>query len=146
MIDTSRAPDIGAAAAGLKGVWEAGLRATRLLREAWNPERGAPVFTEAGCYTARGWTEWTQGFQFGNALYLFEAAGDGDMLEYGRRGTVECMAGHLTHTGVHDHGFSTVSTYGNLLRLMHEGRIGYDRWEAEFYALALRVSGACASG
>lgn len=142
MIDTSRAPDIRAAAAGLKGVWEAGLRATRLLREAWNPERGAPVFTEAGRYTARGWTEWTQGFQFGNALYLFEAAGDGDMLEYGRRGTVECMAGHLTHTGVHDHGFSTVSTYGNLLRLMHEGRIGYDRWEAEFYALALRVSGA----
>ena len=142
MIDTSRAPDIGAAAAGLKGVWEAGLRATRRLREAWNPERGAPVFTEAGCYTARGWTEWTQGFQFGNALYLFEAAGDGDMLEYGRRGTVECMAGHLTHTGVHDHGFSTVSTYGNLLRLMHEGCIGYDRWEAEFYALALRVSGA----
>ena len=33
------------------------------------------------------------------------------------------MAPHLTHTGVHDHGFNNVSTYGNLLRLMSEGRI-----------------------
>ena len=33
------------------------------------------------------------------------------------------MASHLTHVGVHDHGFNNVSTYGNLWRLMREGRI-----------------------
>ena len=33
------------------------------------------------------------------------------------------MAPHVTHVGVHDHGFNNVSTYGNLLRLMNEGCI-----------------------
>ena len=33
------------------------------------------------------------------------------------------MAPHVTHIGVHDHGFNNVSTYGNLRRLMREGRI-----------------------
>ena len=27
------------------------------------------------------------------------------------------MAPHVSHVGVHDHGFNNVSTYGNLLRL-----------------------------
>ena len=33
------------------------------------------------------------------------------------------MAPHLTHVGVHDHGFNNVSTYGALWRLAREGRI-----------------------
>ena len=36
---------------------------------------------------------------------------------------MQSMAKHVTHTGVHDHGFNNVSTYGNLLRLWHEGRL-----------------------
>jgi hypothetical protein len=52
------------------------------------------------------------------------------------------MAAHVTHTGVHDHGFNHVSTYGNLLRLMREGRIKHDPWEKSFYELALKASGA----
>ena len=32
------------------------------------------------------------------------------------------MAPHLTHVGVHDHGFNNVSTYGNLWRLAREGK------------------------
>lgn len=126
----------------LDDVFEVASRSTSNLREEWAPERGAPVFTIRGEYTARGWTEWTQGFQFGNALYLFDATGDEDMLEYGRNATVRYMYPHLTHTGVHDHGFNNVSTYGNLLRLMREGRIPTNEWEAEFYRLALKVSGA----
>ena len=39
------------------------------------------------------------------------------------RARVERMAPHLTHMGVHDHGFNNVSTYGNLWRLAREGRI-----------------------
>jgi len=52
------------------------------------------------------------------------------------------MAIHVSHTGVHDHGFQNLSTYGNLLRLMNEGRIAEDAWERRFYELALKVSGA----
>jgi hypothetical protein len=43
---------------------------------------------------------------------------------------------------VHDHGFNNVSTYGNLLRLMKEGRIPFNEWEQNFYSLALKISGA----
>ena len=50
-----------------------------------------------------------------------------DFLELGRARTVERMAPHLTHVGVHDHGFNNVSTYGNLWRLAREGRIDASR-------------------
>src|ERR1051325_8652482 len=52
------------------------------------------------------------------------------------------MAGHVTHTGVHDHGFNNVSTYGNLLRLMNERLIEENAWERRFYGMALKCSGA----
>jgi len=52
------------------------------------------------------------------------------------------MAPHLTHMGVHDHGFNNVSTYGNLWRLAREQRIDASEWEIHFYELALKVSGA----
>src|SRR3712207_9180104 len=94
----------------------------RRLDRRWDPSRGTPVFTVKGEYTSRGWTEWTQGFQFGSALLQFEATGDEEFLLLGRRATVSVMAPHLSHTGVHDHGFNNVSTYGTLLRMMTEGR------------------------
>ncbi len=108
----------------------------------WDPAHGAPVFTVEGRYTSRGWTEWTQGFQFGSAILQYDATGETSFLEMGRGRTVEVMAPHLTHTGVHDHGFNNVSTYGNLLRLMNEGRIPESGWEREFYELALKCTGA----
>src|SRR5690349_18751340 len=83
----------------------------------------SPVFTKAGRYTSQGWTEWTQGFQYGSALLQFDATGDERFLELGRERTLTVMAPHLTHIGVHDHGFNNVSTYGNLWRLMNEHRI-----------------------
>jgi hypothetical protein len=120
------------------------LSAAKILRlhRRWNPERGTPVFTVRGEYTSRGWTEWTQGFQFGAALLQFDATGDARFLDIGRDATVARMASHLTHAGVHDHGFNNVSTYGNLLRLMREARLPDDAWQRAFYELALKVSGA----
>jgi unsaturated chondroitin disaccharide hydrolase len=112
------------------------------IEEMWRPHDGAPVFTVQGRYQARGWTEWTQGFQFGSALLQFDATGDARFLEIGRSRTVERMAAHLTHMGVHDHGFNNVSTYGNRWRLAREGRIAASDWELRFYELALKVSGA----
>jgi unsaturated chondroitin disaccharide hydrolase len=108
----------------------------------WRAQDGAPVFTVRGRYQSRGWTEWTQGFQFGSALLQFDATGDAAFLELGRARTVERMAPHLTHMGVHDHGFNNVSTYGTLWRLAREGRIDADVWEPRFHELALKVSGA----
>ena len=52
------------------------------------------------------------------------------------------MAPHVTHVGVHDHGFNNVSTYGNLLRLMNEGSIPTTTGSGDFYELALKCSGA----
>ncbi len=106
------------------------------------PGSASPVFTVKGRYTARGWTEWTQGFQYGSMLLHFDATRDERYLELGRDRTVNVMAPHLTHVGVHDHGFNNVSTYGNLWRLMNEGRIPEDVFQREFYELALKVSGA----
>jgi len=112
------------------------------LQKTWDPQKGTPVFTANGIYTSRGWTEWTQGFQFGSAILQFDATGEKRFREIGRQGTLAHMATHVSHVGVHDHGFNNVSTYGNLLRLMREGRIPDDVWEKNFYELALKVSGA----
>src|SRR3974377_894963 len=114
----------------------------RSIEESWAAAQGSPVFTARGRYTSRGWTEWTQGFQFGSALLQFEATGDTRFLESGRTNTIERMAPHVSHIGVHDHGFNNISTYGNLWRLMREGKIPFNQHEMELYELALKVSGA----
>jgi unsaturated chondroitin disaccharide hydrolase len=112
------------------------------LQDTWDPTRGTPVFTVKGRYTTRGWTEWTQGFQYGSVILQFDATGDESLLELGRRLTLDHMDTHLTHTGVHDHGFNNVSTYGNLRRLALEGRYNVSPWEMRLYELALKVSAA----
>jgi len=114
----------------------------RNLDNRWDPAAGTPVFTVAGEYTSRGWTEWTQGFQFGCAILQFDAQRDQEFLQIGRGHTLQSMAPHLTHVGVHDHGFNNVSTYGNLLRLQRQGVLPANEWETHFYELALKVTGA----
>jgi len=123
-------------------VLELASKKVRAIDKRWDPAKGTPVFTVEGNYTTRGWTEWTQGFQYGSALLCFDGTGDYELLELGRQRTVERMAPHVTHTGVHDHGFNNISTYGNLRRLMREGRIEHNEWEMRFYEMALKASGA----
>lgn len=112
-----------------------------MIEKEFDPRQGAPVFTVAGKYSSRGWTEWTQGFQFGSVILQFEATGDQQYLEIGKKATLHKMAPHLTHFGVHDHGFNNLSTYGNLHRLMVEGVIEQNDWEKNFYELALKITG-----
>ncbi|MCP1385891.1 glycosyl hydrolase [Runella salmonicolor] len=128
--------------AKLQRFWALSAQKIRLIEENYDVANGSPVFTVKGQYTTRGWTEWTQGFQFGSAILQFDATGETDFLEYGRKNTLTVMAPHVSHIGVHDHGFNNVSTYGNLLRLMHEGKIEFNEWEKNFYELALKISGA----
>lgn len=126
----------------LKKFWEISGQKISLIEKDYDTSKGSPVFTINGQYTTRGWTEWTQGFQYGSAILQFDATGDESFLRTARKNTVDVMAPHISHIGVHDHGFNNVSTYGNLLRLMHEGKIPQDEWEKNFYALALKISGA----
>jgi unsaturated chondroitin disaccharide hydrolase len=123
-------------------LWSLSAAKALALERDWDPGAGSPVFTEAGRYATRGWTEWTQGFQFGSLLLQFDATGDRAFLDLGRSRTLERMAPHLTHMGVHDHGFNNVSTYGALWRLLREGRFEAEGKERELYELALKASGA----
>ncbi len=139
-IDTSLTP--AALSPQLARLWELSARKIRSIEDAYKPENGTPVFTVGGRYTSRGWTEWTQGFQFGSSILQFDATGERNFLDSGRQRTLQLMASHVTHIGVHDHGFNNVSTYGNLLRLLTESAYEGSEWERNFYVMALQSSGA----
>ena len=142
MIDLKQAPTLESLSPLLKNFWNVSAQKISLLESQRDPSDGTPVFTIQGQYVAQGWTEWTQGFQFGSAIIQYDATGDSEFLDIGRQATVEHMASHVTHFGVHDHGFNNVSTYGALRRLMFEGRLPFDQWELNFYEMALKSSAA----
>ncbi|GAA4677667.1 glycoside hydrolase family 88 protein [Phytohabitans rumicis] len=124
----------------IERLWDASAQKLDSIEKTCPPGSPSPVFTVEGQYTARGWTEWTQGFQYGSAILQFDATGEHRFLDLGRDLTVQVMASHVSHIGVHDHGFNNVSTYGNLWRLTREGRI--DDGDLNFYELALKLTGA----
>lgn len=126
----------------IERLWEVSAGKISSIDHGEIPGAATPVYTVQGKYTSRGWTEWTQGFVYGSAILQFDAFWDPQFLRLGRERTVDRMAHHVTHMGVHDHGFNNVSTYGNLWRLMGEGRIAENRHERDFYELALKCSGA----
>jgi unsaturated chondroitin disaccharide hydrolase len=126
----------------IERLFELSARKTSSLMKAWNPRNGAPVFTIGGKYTSRSWTEWTLGFHYGSAILQFDATRERRFLTFGKQETVKRMSPHVTNMGVHDHGFNNVSTYGNLRRLMREGKIPENEWGKDFYELALKCSGA----
>ena len=142
MITLNRSLTPSDLASDIRKLWEASAPKILSIDAAEVPGSATPVFTVKGRYTARGWTEWTQGFVYGSAILQYDATGEEKFLALGRDRTRERMAHHITHIGVHDHGFNNVSTYGNLLRLMVEGRIPFDAREKDFYELALKCSGA----
>lgn len=126
--------------------WDLSAEKIWAIQKNYDNSKGAPVFTANGKYTTRGWTEWTQGFQFGSSILQFDATGNSGMLSMGVQNTLEKMASHISHIGVHDHGFNNISTYGNLLRLMNEGKIPFNEWQKKYYELALKLSGAVQAG
>ena len=108
----------------------------------WDSSLGTPVFTVEGKYSTRGWTEWTQGFQYGCMILAGDGLDEDQLIQLGKSRTIEHMLPHVTHIGVHDHGFNNLSTYGNLLRLLREKRMKYDHWEELAYCNAIAASGA----
>ena len=113
-----------------------------VIDRTWDASKGTPVFTVDGSYTTRGWTEWTQGFQYGCMILAGDGLGDDKLIQLGKRRTIDNMLPHVTHIGVHDHGFNNLSTYGNLLRLLKEKRMAHDDWEEITYNNAIAASGA----
>ncbi|MCU0472962.1 MAG: glycoside hydrolase family 88 protein [Bacteroidales bacterium] len=126
----------------LERFWDLSGQKIHLVEKLYDESRGSPVFTIEGKYSTRGWTEWTHGFQYGSALLQYDATGEDQLLVNAKKKILDKMAPHISHTGVHDHGFNNVSTYGNLLRLMIESKINFNEWEKNFYELALKISGA----
>ena len=131
-----------ALAAKIDRLWDLSAAKIWAIERRHGSSRETLVYTVNGRYTSRGWTEWTLGFRYGSALLQFDATGDERFLDLGRRRTLESMGPHLTDTGVHDHGFTIVSTYGNLLRLAREGRFAHDVWERRCYETSLACSAA----
>ncbi|MCU0456668.1 MAG: hypothetical protein MUE74_10230 [Bacteroidales bacterium] len=142
MTDLNLKPDPGFLSGKLEKFWDLSGRKILLIENEYDESMGSPVFTAGGKYTTRGWTEWTQGFQYGSALLHFDATGEEAILRSARENILKKMAPHISHTGVHDHGFNNISTYGNLLRMMNEGKTTFSEWEKNFYELALKISGA----
>jgi len=126
----------------LKKFWELSGKKIDLLIKRHDYKNGSPVFTKNGKYTSMGWTEWTQGFLYGSALLQYEITGDKKYMNWGRDNTHKYMAEHVTHFGVHDHGFNSISTYGNLLRLIKSSKSAAVSSDIDFYQLALKTSGA----
>jgi unsaturated chondroitin disaccharide hydrolase len=123
-------------------LWQLAAPKIRRIAERFPHNSPSPVITRAGRYEPQGWTEWTRGFQYGAALLAFDATGDESLLRIGREGTRRDMHSHVTHFGVHDHGFNNVSTYGNMRRLICEGRLPNEDDQLEYYDLALIASAA----
>ena len=119
--------------AKLATFWAASAECIDSIEESCPPGSASPVFTVDGRYAAKGWTEWTQGFQYGCAILVGDALQDQKLIDLGKRRTIDHMLTHVTHVGVHDHGFNNLSTYGHLLLVMDEGRIAENEWQRRSY-------------
>jgi hypothetical protein len=127
----------------IERMWSASAAKIDAIEKTCPPgSEASPVFTVEGQYTARGWTDWTRGFQYGSLLLQFDATDEKGWFDLGCQRVLGVMASHLTSTGVHDHGFNNVSTYGNIWRLICEKRVDADPWLKNFCELALKVTGA----
>ena len=65
--------------------WELSGKKINLIEKNYDESKGSPVFTINGNYSTRGWTEWTQGFQYGSSILQFDATGEKSFLEAGRK-------------------------------------------------------------
>jgi unsaturated chondroitin disaccharide hydrolase len=108
----------------------------------WAYDMGSPVVTVKGLYESRAWTDWTRGFFIGQLFYIYEMTQNEDLLKLGLERSLSWMTSHISHIGVHDHGFNILSTYGNLKRLIAQGKVPSQEHLLPVCELALKMSGA----
>ncbi len=56
--------------------WDLSAKKIKLIEKNYDESKGSPVFTINGKYSTRGWTEWTQGFQYGSSILQYDATGE----------------------------------------------------------------------
>ena len=101
------------------------------------------MFTVDGRYQSRGWTEWTQGFQFGSAVLQFDATGEPRVPRSGARADARHGWRRTSRTSAST---ITASTTSAPTAACGGWRVKAAStpapWEIRFYELALKVSGA----
>ncbi len=70
----------------------------------------------------------------------FDATDEDAFWKSGREAALRLGLDTVTHFGVHDHGFNTVSSFGNLLRLIGEQRVAASQDEQRLYEFAIKCS------
>ncbi len=124
----------------LADLWALSGKKIKSISQNFDTGNGSPVTTKKGVYQPMSWTDWTQGFEYGSSLLQFDATGDEFFLDLATNMITKEMPAHVVHFGVHDHGFNNHSTYGNLLRLLSEGKTPASDWLVEYCQLALKSS------
>ena len=71
----------------LQKFWALACEKALLIDREYDPSQGSPVFTINGKYSTRGWTEWTQGFQYGIQILTGEILNDSELLKMGDSNT-----------------------------------------------------------
>ena len=84
-----------ALAPALNNFWQLSGQKIDSIFSSYDPAKGSPVFTVAGKYTARGWTEWTEGFNYGSGFLQFDATGEQRYADAAAKFTVDRMASHV---------------------------------------------------
>ena len=112
----------------IRGMWRLSGEKVLSIERTCTPDVGTPVFTVNGKYTTQGWTEWTQGFQFGSSLLQFDAT-DEDVLVF-HAGTDYDDKGYVINSGGRvltvvskgsDYSAARAKAYGNIGRITFEG-------------------------
>ena len=67
----------------LRRLWDISAIKINSIDRTMDRSGGSPVHTVAGRYQSRGWTDWTQGFEFGSALLQFDATSEQHFLDLG---------------------------------------------------------------
>ena len=68
----------------IRQLWEISGTKIDSIDRTMDRSKGSPVHTVVGRYQLRGWTEWTQGFEFGSAILQFDATGEHRFLDLER--------------------------------------------------------------
>jgi unsaturated chondroitin disaccharide hydrolase len=68
----------------IRQLWEISGTKIDSIDRTMDRSKGSPVHTVVGRYQPRGWTEWTQGFEFGSAILQFDATGEHRFLDLER--------------------------------------------------------------
>ena len=126
----------------IERLWEVSAPKILGIDLAASADGAAPVFTVRGKYVAHEGAESTPGLLYGSAILQYDAFWDESFLQLARAHTARAMGHYVTRIGADDHGANIVSTFGNLWRLLNEGRIKAADPDRNYIELALKCSGA----